>query len=143
MITIIIKIIPFNQEDIVVAIGIIINPISLKKITLIKILTATDNTEILNGVLVSFLANKKLENIFINEYNFKDGNHILKINDGFIHSFFVIEGNLINQKNKLEKGTFFSVDNEDELIFTSSGNAKIFEIISPINPSYQTYSQLR
>ena len=65
--TIIIKIIPFNQEDIVVAIGIIINPILLKKITLIKILTATDNKEILNGVLVSFLANKKLENIFINE----------------------------------------------------------------------------
>ena len=65
--TIIIKIIPFNQEDIVVAIGIIINPISLKKITLIKILTATDKTDILNGVLVSFLANKKLENIIINE----------------------------------------------------------------------------
>ena len=67
MITIIIKIKPFNQEDIVVAIGIIINPILLKKITLIKMLTATDNTDILNGVLVSFLANKKLENIFINE----------------------------------------------------------------------------
>ena len=65
--TIIIKIIPFNKEDIVVAIGIIINPILLKKITLIKILTVTDNTEILNGVFVSFLANKKLENIFINE----------------------------------------------------------------------------
>ena len=30
-------------------------------------LTATDNTDILNGVLVSFLANKKLENILINE----------------------------------------------------------------------------
>ena len=65
--TIIIKIIPFNQEDIVVAMGIIINPILLKKITLIKILTATENTDILNGVLVSFLANKKLENILINE----------------------------------------------------------------------------
>ena len=65
--TIIIKIKPFNQEDIVVAIGMIINPILLKKITLIKMLTATDNTDILNGVLVSFLANKKLENILINE----------------------------------------------------------------------------
>jgi redox-sensitive bicupin YhaK (pirin superfamily) len=83
------------------------------------------------------------ENIFINEFNLKDGNHILEINKGFIHSFFVIEGSLINQKNKLEKGTFFIVDNEDELIFNSSRNAKIFEIISPINPSYQTYSQLR
>ena len=65
--TIIIKTIPFNQEDIVVAIGIIINPILLKKIKLIKMLTATDNTDILNGVLVLFLANKKLENILINE----------------------------------------------------------------------------
>ena len=65
--TIIIRIIPFNQEDIVVAMGIIIKPILLKKITLIKMLTATENTDILNGVLVSFLANKKLENILINE----------------------------------------------------------------------------
>ena len=65
--TMIIKTIPFNQEDIVVAIGIIIKPALLKKITLIKMLTATDNKDILNGVFVSFLANKKLENIFINE----------------------------------------------------------------------------
>ena len=65
--TIIIKITPFSQEDIVVAMGIIIKPILLKKITLIKILTITDKTDILNGVFVSFLANKKLENIFINE----------------------------------------------------------------------------
>ena len=57
--TITIKIIPFSQEDIVVAIGIIINPILLKKITLIKMLTATDKTEILNGVLVSFLSQEK------------------------------------------------------------------------------------
>ena len=65
--TIIIKITPFSQEDIVVAMGIIIKPSLLKKITLIKILTITDKTDILNGVFVSFLANKKLENIFINE----------------------------------------------------------------------------
>ena len=35
------------------------------------------------------------------------------------------------------------IDNEDELIFSSSQNVKIFEIISPVNPSYRTYSQLR
>ena len=65
--TIIIKIIPFNQDDIVVAIGIIIKPILLKNIILIKMLIITDVTETLNGVFVSFLANKKLENIFIKE----------------------------------------------------------------------------
>ena len=65
--TIIIKIIPFNQDDIDVAIGIIIKPILLKNIILIKTLTITDITETLNGVFVSFLANKKVENIFIKE----------------------------------------------------------------------------
>tara|TARA_B100000282_G_C31339840_1_gene312859 strand:- start:103 stop:306 length:204 start_codon:yes stop_codon:yes gene_type:complete len=58
---------PFNQEEIEVAIGIIIKPKSLKKITLIKILVMTENKDILKGVFVSFLANKKLEKIFINE----------------------------------------------------------------------------
>ena len=49
------------------AIGIIIKPKSLKKITLIKILIITDIKDILNGVAVSFLANKKLEKILISE----------------------------------------------------------------------------
>ena len=29
------------------------------------------------------------ENIFINEYNFNEGNHTLEINNGFIHSFLL------------------------------------------------------
>ena len=40
------KNIALNQEDIVVAIGIIIKPISLKKITLIKIFNKTEIREI-------------------------------------------------------------------------------------------------
>ena len=31
------------------------------------------------------------EGIFINEYLLKIGNHLLEINHGFIHSFFVLE----------------------------------------------------
>ena len=49
------------------AIGIIIKPKSLKKIILNKILIITDIKDILNGVEVSFLANKKLEKILISE----------------------------------------------------------------------------
>ena len=61
------KIIPLNHEEIVVAIGIIIKPTFEKNIKLIVIFKITEIKEYLNGVLVSFLANKKLENIFINE----------------------------------------------------------------------------
>ena len=61
------KIIPLNHEEIVVAIGIIIKPTCEKKVRLIVIFKITEIREYLNGVLVSFLANKKVENIFINE----------------------------------------------------------------------------
>ena len=59
--------IPLNHDEIVVAIGIIIKPIFEKKIKLIKIFKITEIKEYLNGVLVSFLANKKVENILIKE----------------------------------------------------------------------------
>ena len=61
------KIIPLNHEDIVVAIGIIIKPTFEKNVKLIKIFKITEIREYLNGVLVSFLANKKVENILIKE----------------------------------------------------------------------------
>ena len=59
--------IPLNHDEIVVAIGIIIKPIFEKNIKLIKIFKITEIKEYLNGVLVSFLANKKVENILIKE----------------------------------------------------------------------------
>ena len=59
--------IPLNHEEIVVAIGIMINPTYEKKVKLIIIFKITEINENLNGVLVSFLANKKVENILIKE----------------------------------------------------------------------------
>ena len=56
-----------NHEEIVVAIGIIIKPTFEKNIKLIVIFKTTEIKEYLNGVLVSFLANKKVENILIKE----------------------------------------------------------------------------
>ena len=44
-----------------------INPICEKKVKLIIIFNITEINEYLNGVVVSFLANKKVENILINE----------------------------------------------------------------------------
>ena len=61
------KINPLNHEEIVVAIGIIIKPICEKKVKLIIIFKITEIKEYLNGVFVSFLANKKVEKILIKE----------------------------------------------------------------------------
>tara|TARA_B100000401_G_C52135489_1_gene406965 strand:- start:38 stop:217 length:180 start_codon:yes stop_codon:yes gene_type:complete len=51
----------------VVAIGIIIKPTCEKKVILITIFRSTEIKEYLKGVLVSFLANKNVENILIKE----------------------------------------------------------------------------
>ena len=59
--------IPLNHEEIVVAIGMIIKPTFENKVKLIIKFKITEINENLNGVLVSFLANKNVENIFINE----------------------------------------------------------------------------
>ena len=61
------KNIALNQDDIVVAIGIIIKPISLKKVILISIFNKTEIREIQNGLLVLCLAKKNVEKTLINE----------------------------------------------------------------------------
>ena len=83
------------------------------------------------------------ENVCINEHYLSKGNHSFDIGKNLIHSYFIIEGEIILDNKKLEKGTFFTVSSENEVIFESSETTKIFEIISPLNPSYRTYSQLR
>ena len=83
------------------------------------------------------------ENVCINEHYLSEGNHCFNIGIALIHSYFIIDGEIILDNKKLEKGTFFTVSSENEVVFESSGTTKIFEIISPLNPSYRTYSQLR
>ena len=83
------------------------------------------------------------ENVCINEHYLSDGNHRFNIEKDLIHSYFIIDGEIILDNKKLEKGTFFTVSFENEVVFESSETTKIFEIISPLNPSYRTYSQLR
>ena len=83
------------------------------------------------------------ENILINEYKFDSGDHEIKINSGSIHSLFVICGSLTYNHSTIEKGTFIKVDDISEINFKVLESAKIFEIISPKEPSYKTYSSMR
>ena len=56
-----------TQDDIVVAIGIIKKPISLKKIMLINIFNKTEVREIKKGIFVLCRAKKKVEKTLIKE----------------------------------------------------------------------------
>ena len=83
------------------------------------------------------------ENILINEYKFDSGDHKIKINPDSIHSLFVICGSLTYNDSTIEKGTFIKADDISEINFKVIESAKIFEIISPKEPSYKTYSSMR
>ena len=64
-----------NQDDIEVAIGIIINPTSLKKPTLINTFSKTEVKEIYKGTFVLCRAKKKAEKTLMRE---NAGNPIAK-----------------------------------------------------------------
>jgi redox-sensitive bicupin YhaK (pirin superfamily) len=79
------------------------------------------------------------EGVFINEYFFRTGNHLLEIKEDFIHSYFILNGEIEYGKNILRKGTFFTVKKQNNFEFQSLIETRVFEIISPLNPKYKTY----
>ena len=78
-----------------------------------------------------------------NEYEFKIGKHNLDIKKTSIHSVFILEGKIKQKSNFLTKGTFMKIENIDFLNLEVLEDSKVFEIISPLNPSYKTYSHNR
>lgn len=80
------------------------------------------------------------EGILINEYKLNKGKHTLKISSESIHSLFLYEGSLKYKESLLKKGAFLKVENTNKISFEGIENSRIFEIISPQMPSYNTYS---
>jgi redox-sensitive bicupin YhaK (pirin superfamily) len=82
------------------------------------------------------------EGVLINQYFFNSGSHSFQINHGSIHSFFILSGTLKRREDIFEKGTFFTLDNIEDIEFIASKGASIFEIITPLEPSYETYAKI-
>ena len=96
--------------------------------------------------LIKHIQNKKskmwmdTEDIVINEYFFeKPSSFNLKIDNGKIHSFFLIDGEVSSKQFKFKKGDFFTISNIKKFNITVLKFSKLFEISSPIKPSYKTY----
>ena len=80
------------------------------------------------------------EDIVINEY-FLKGSTIYKLNIELdkIHSFFLVSGNITIDDKYFLKGDFFTISNLDYIEIDIIESSKLFEISSPIKPSYSTY----
>ena len=81
------------------------------------------------------------EGIIINEYFFeKSSSANIKIKDDKIHSFFLIDGEVSFKGLDFKKGDFFTVSKVENIEIAAKKSSKLFEISSPIKPSYKTYS---
>ena len=63
-----------------------------------------------------------------------------KIENDKIHSLFTLDGEVSLKEFDFKKGDFFTVSKVENIMITAQKSSKLFEISSPIKPSYKTYS---
>ena len=80
------------------------------------------------------------EDIVINEYFIDKSSSLdIKIERDKIHSFFLHEGAVSLKEFNFKKGDFFTISDTKNILLKSQKASKLFEISSPIKPSYKTY----
>ena len=71
----------------------------------------------------------------------KDKSLKLVLDPEYVFSYFLIEGEIEIDKKIIRKGDFFKVSGKNNLIVLSKNKLSLFEIKSPIRPSYKTYGE--
>ena len=103
------------------------------------VISSTNNKVVKNIIGSGSPVQIDSEGVSINEYWFEIGDHLIEINEGYIHSIFLMEGIMSFNGTEYSAGTFFTAQLENYFQIKVLEKAKVFEIISPINPSYSTY----
>jgi hypothetical protein len=79
------------------------------------------------------------EGIEIYDTTFLRDTHKINLDNQKIYSLFVKKGVLSYGGVDLEQGAFIKIEKESEFNFRSKSGLEIFEIRSPLRPSYSTY----
>ena len=80
------------------------------------------------------------EGVSINIHNFKKGSHFFKSSKDKVHSIFVLDGEIEIENKKNLKGTFLTISQTNSFEIFCNKKSSIFEVISPLYPSYRTYA---
>ena len=76
------------------------------------------------------------EKIEINQYEINTDKIEISTSSNFTHSFFIIDGKISLENQKMEKSDFAILNNSSKITIESSSDSSIFEIKSPLIPSY-------
>ena len=80
------------------------------------------------------------EGVRINIHDLKKGPFFAETSKEKIHSIFGLNGGIEIKSKNIFKGTFLTISQTDSFEIFCNKNSTIFEVISPLNPSYKTYS---
>ncbi len=80
------------------------------------------------------------EGVNISIHDLKKGSHSIQTSEEKIHSIFVLGGEIELESKKNLKGTFLTISQTDSFEINCNKESRIFEVISPLQPSYKTYS---
>ena len=78
----------------------------------------------------------KSEKIEINQYEINKGKIEISTSSNFTHSFFIIDGKISLENQKMEKSDFAILNNSNKIMIESISNSIVFEIKSPSIPTY-------
>ena len=81
------------------------------------------------------------EGVQIYCHQINSGISLFNIMDKCYHSYFILKGAINYSGAIYDKGTFFIVDSIKEFKFEVDNKTEVFEIISPLEPTYRTYAQ--
>ena len=82
------------------------------------------------------------EGIEINSYEIADKNKFnLELEDDSTYSYFILKGEAKINNKIANKGDFIIISECNNLCFYVNSDTRIFEIKSPLRPSYTTYSE--
>ena len=80
------------------------------------------------------------EGITINLHSLNKGSHLIKTSNKIVHSMFILNGE-IELNNKINtRGTFIKVSKGKSFEISCNTKSLIFEVTSPLSPSYRTFA---
>ena len=80
------------------------------------------------------------EGVSINIHVLKKGSLFVGTSKEKVHSIFVLDGEIEIENKKNLKGTFLTISETDSFEINCKRKSRIFEVISPLQPSYRTYA---
>lgn len=82
------------------------------------------------------------EGVVINELFIPESCNKLTLEEGKIHSFYLLKGEIKIDNNIIKEDDFFIVENQNDLNFNLNSDARLFHIEVPQKLSYKTYLEL-